>query len=264
MIDFDQQERWLRVRAARNLDPAVAGFASGGLLDNLDGTTIAVVVLPADVLAQPIDFSDDLPGAVLPERFSGLTANGVGLLSNVTTTSTALIRFAPGGDAKWRAFVAIDRSGGITGAMGTTARYQLDRGRHAATWALRLFMLAHLVRVVIRAQANLLRWAATQSPAVTIGGPFEIVVAVPDTQGMVLAGLNEGWEPPDQDFDPPRAKEPNVTVRLQVEEWPDSEDELETLTFRLLARVGEAFGDRDQRYRPARGLDVGKMAPGYA
>ena len=88
VISFEQQERWVWARARRSLDPSVAGFGARGLLAYLDSPGIAVTVLPADVLGQLIEFTDDLPGLVLPDRFDGITGNGVSLLSDVTTTST--------------------------------------------------------------------------------------------------------------------------------------------------------------------------------
>ena len=67
VISFEQQERWRRDRAQLSLDPATSDFCTGGLFALLDGHGLAVVVLPADVLAQPVDFDDrlrDPPGPV--------------------------------------------------------------------------------------------------------------------------------------------------------------------------------------------------------
>lgn len=76
--------------------PHSSGLRDGGAFGLLDGGVgITVVVLPADVLAEPIDFSDDRPGQILPGRFEGVTANGVEALSGETCTSATLIRFAP-------------------------------------------------------------------------------------------------------------------------------------------------------------------------
>jgi hypothetical protein len=267
VISFEQQERWVWARARRSLDPSVAGFGARGLLAYLDSPGIAVTVLPADVLGQLIEFTDDLPGLVLPDRFDGITGNGVSLLSDVTTTSTALVRFAPSYDhGGWRGFVALDRCGGVQAGIGATARYQLDEGRNVAPSAsvLRLFVLVHIVRVVVHAQARVIGWVAGRPPAVTVDGPFEIVVAVPDTEGMMLGGLNEGWEQPEYAFDPPRALEDNVMVRVQVEDWPTDPGDLEILALRVVDRVCEAFGDRQQRYLRAGGPEAGTISRSYA
>jgi hypothetical protein len=245
----------------------VVGFGTGGLLSYLDSPGIGVTVLPADVLAQPVDFSDDLTGFVLPDRFEGVTANGVSLLPNVTTMSTALVRFAPSYESsRWRGFVALHRCGGVQAGIGATARHQLDDGRSAASGAsvLRLFVLVHLVRVVVHTQMRAIGWLAGQSAQLTVDGPFEIVVTVPDAEGMMLGGLNEGWEQPEHAFDPPRALEKDVMVRAQVEDWATDTADLEALALRVVDRACEAFGDRQKRYLQARGHAAGTISRSYA
>jgi hypothetical protein len=262
VISFEQQERWVRARVQLSLDPADANFCSAGLFALLDGPGIAVVVLPADVLAQPVDFTDDLPGIVLPDRFRGLTANGISALSGSMTTSTALLRFAPGVPPRCNAFVALDRHGGVLSGIGTISRYQVNGGRHSPMQALHLFMLAHLIGVIIDSQARVLAWASRQSPAVDIAGPFEIVVGVPAAAQVVLGGLNEGWESPEYALDlPPRALEKNVLVRLQAEAWPADQDSLGELKVRVLNRACEAFGDRQQRFLVRQGHPGAGMMP---
>jgi len=106
--------------------------------------------------------------------------------------------------------------------------------------------------------------AAGKVPGVTIDGQFEIVVAVPDAGGMVLGGLNEGREQPEHAFDPPRAMEDDVMVRMQVEDWPIDPGELETLALRVVDRACDAFGDCQLRYLRRRGHAAGTMSGGYA
>jgi hypothetical protein len=263
VISSEQQERWLRNRAQLSLDPATPDFCSGGQFALLDGRGLAVVVLRADVLAQPVDF-DDLLG-ILPDRFAGLTTNVVSVLSGWTTSSRALFRFAPGEQSRWVAFVSLDRCGGVSGGMGAVSRHRISEGKHNGTDVLCLFMLAHLIRVVIETQARVLAWARHRSPAVDIGGPFEIIVAIPAAAQMVLGGLNEGWEEPEHALDTPsRALENNALVRLQVDEWPTGEDELGRLVWRALDRACEAFGDRQQRFRARLGPGAGTMSRKYA
>lgn len=267
MIDPEQQERWLRARARRYLDPADPQFGRAGLLGRLDGAGIGVFVLPADDLAQPVDFEDELL-ARMPERFTGVTANGVGSLSVVTSTSEALVRYAPGfGDEGWRGFVAVERCGAVVCGVGATSRYSLPGGLGAAEVpsVLHLFMLAHLVRVAVHLQSSTIDWAQKQSPVVPIEGPFEVIVAIPESAGMLLGGLNAGWEEPQYSMlPPPRALESNIMVRMQLEEWPKDEVEVETMAISVLDRACEAFGDRDQRYLSNQGPTRGTMDKNYA
>ena len=263
VISSEQQERWLRNRAQLSLDPATPDFCSSDQFALLDGRGLAVVVLPADVFAQPVDF-DDLLG-ILPDRFLGLTANAVSMLSGLTTTSSALFRFALGEQSRWAAFVGLDRCGGVSGGIGAVSRHRISEGKHEGTDVLCLFMLARIIRVVIETQARVLAWARRQVPAVDIGGPFEINVAIPAAAQLVLGGLNEGWEEPEHALDtPPRALENNALVRLQVDEWPTGEDELRHLLWRALDRACEAFGDRQQRFRARLGPGAGTMSQRYA
>jgi hypothetical protein len=262
---FEQQERW-QARARLRFDPADEAFWTGGLFDCLDGPGVAVIVLPADCLAQPVDFGDDLPGIILPDRFSGLTANGVSSLYAQTTTSSAVIRYAPGdGDGAgrtWRAFVALDRNGGAQAGIGGVARYPAGDGRHAGSApALHLFMLAHLIRVVVETQAKVLDWAANQHSETRVDGPFELVVVVPFAFGMALGGLNDGWQEPHVGSDPPRSREKHVVVRLQFEAWPY---DLRSLMFRALDRACEGFGNRRKPYLSVRAPDEGIMSGRYA
>jgi hypothetical protein len=268
VIDLEQQDRWLRARARRSLDPADPQFGQSGLNGKLDGKGIGVLVLPADDLAQPIDFTAELLGMV-PARFTGLTANGVESLQAVTTTSAALVRFAPGpADEGWRGFIAVERSGGVQCGVGATARYLMRIGVSGATGppVLRLFVLAHLVRVAVQLQAGVIEWATRQSPKAPIGGPFEVIVAIPDTTGMILGCLNEGWEQPEHSLLPPTtcAEEPNVLVRTQVAGWPIGDDENRDLVLRVLDRACEAFGDRDRRYISRAPATGGTMHHNYA
>jgi hypothetical protein len=267
VTDSEQQERWLRARARRSLNPADPEFGESGLHGKRDGSGVGVLVLPADDLAQPVDFTDELL-AMIPERFTGLTANGVGPLHAVTSTSGALIRFSPGtNDEGWGGFIAVERCGGVQCGVGATSRYPMPIGVSGATGppVLRLFALVHVVRVAVQLQAGVIEWAKRQLPEVLIGAPFEVIVAVPDAIGVVLGGLNEGWEQPEHSLLPPaRAEEANVLVRAQVVEWPNGADETRDLVLRVLDRACEAFGDRDRRYISRAPATSGTMHQGYA
>jgi hypothetical protein len=173
---------------------------------HLDQPLLLVTVLPSDPLAQPLDFDDEaLAAVVLPQRFTGLTANAVSMLNGVTSASEALTRFAIGGSGElWRAYVAIRREGAVEVGIGSTARYELRApGRDVPGVAYRLFVLVHAVRVAVEAQARLLE--RVDQTAGSAFEPFEIDVALPDAQGSLIGGLAEGWEDPQHAFEPFRA-----------------------------------------------------------
>ena len=266
VISPEQQERWVRARARRSLDPTAPEFGRSGLFGQLDGEGIGVLVVPADDLAQPVEFDDEVLSKI-PERFTGRIANGVAFLHAVTTTSDALVRYDPlQGSRGFRAFAAVERCGGVQVGIGSTARYEVHNpyGGGQGPPALRLYALAHLVQVAVHLQSAVLEWAQQKTPAIQVEGPFEALVAIPNTSGMVLGGLNEGWEEPEQAFEPPRSREANVLVRVQVAEWPMGEDENRDLALRILDRSCQAFGDRDRRFLSLRGQNSGTMPQGYA
>jgi hypothetical protein len=267
VIDLEQQDRWLRARARRLLDPADPQFGRSGLNGKLDGPGICVLVLPADDLAQPVDFTDELL-EMMPAGFTGLTANGVGSLSSVTSTSTALVRFAPGPAAEsWRGFVSVERNGGVQCGVGAVSRYLMRLGVSDATGpqVLLLYVVAHLVRVSVQLQTGVIQWATEQSPKISVAGPFEVTVAIPDATEMTLGGPNEGWQQPEQSLLPlTYAEESNILVRTQLASWPIVENENRDLVLRVLDRVSQAFGDRDRRYLSRAVGAYGTMERSYA
>jgi len=223
---------------------------------------VGVYVLPRDALAQPLDFDTTLP-SVLPDSFRGLTANGIGHLDRSSTTSSAMVRYQHGANhSEWRGFAAVRRDGGVEVGIGATARYQ-NQGEPPLN-GFRLFVLIHAVRIALESESGLLdRLVGLSAPAAELS-PFEIIVAIPDTEGAVLGGLNEGWDPPEHAFNPPRALEQNVLVRLDIEEWPTDSSGREDVFFRVADRMCEAFGDDQRRYIARRGANAGRMSAGYA
>jgi len=104
----------------------------------------------------------------------GQTTHGVGSLDQVTTSSDALIRFAPGSDDEgWRGFVAVTRSGGVECGVGATSRYVIQGGISSASGSpvLRLYVLAHLVRVALELQFKVIDWAQKYSRETPIDSP---------------------------------------------------------------------------------------------
>lgn len=260
-----QHEHWERERERRALIPGKPGFARGGLMMQLDQPVILVTVLTSEPLAWPLNFDDDrLVQVVLPQRFSGLTANGVSMLSGVTSTSEALIRVAPGGSGQgWRAYVAIRRGGGVEVGIGSTARYELrsaEGGTRAVAY--RLFVLVHATRVAIEAQARLLD-QVDQTVAASFE-PFEIEVAIPDAKGSLLGGVAEGWEQPQHAFEPFSCIEDHVLVRAQVDSWPRTPGDQEQLIRLVADRICNAFGALQPLYVARQGRTAGLLSPDYA
>lgn len=256
----EQQRTWAAVRAARNLTRGHAQFGVSGLMTHLDDPQLLALILPADPLAPLLEFNDGL-FTVLPERFTGVTANGVQLLGTTFVTDSALGRCSSGGDA-WRAYVALRRDGGVEIGIGSTARYPLGSRDAPRGFAFRLCYIVHAIRVAIESQARVLSLAAGAS----MGGPFELVVALPDTAAALLGSLADGWQDPSMSsWDSPVCITDDVLVRRQFDEWPmDSDEQLKAITA-AGDQVCNAFGTTQRLFAPRDGEPgAGRLSPTYA
>ena len=263
----EQRDGWRRERERRGLVRDEPEFGSVGRMALLDQPRLFVSILPSDPLAQPLGFSDEaLTGFVLTQRFSGLTANGVAALSNVTTTADALVRYSDSGSGSpWRAFVGLLRDGGIEVGIGSTVRYELDTsGGRPATTAYRLFVLVHALRAAIESQARLLARLDETGFDTARLHPFEINFALPGAQGAVLGGLADGWEEPQYAFSPSVCLDRDVLVRLELDEWPQARDEQDGLIRAAADRICNAFGTNEPLYLARVGNLAGRLSPDYA
>lgn len=230
---------------------------------NLDEPRLLVTTLPADPLGSTLDFDDEaLAGHVLAQAFTGRTANGVGNLPYVVTTSDSLVRHARGGQvgSRWRAFVGLRRNGGVDVGVGAVLCHGYrEQSDLAGVSGYRLFILVHAARVAIETQGRLIERTGTEADS-----PVELIVAVPGAQGAVLCGLADGWEEPEHDFDPLRCLEPDLLIRTEVETWPLAPAAREELLLKVSGRICEAFGDPAPRFLPrvASGA-VGHLSPTY-
>ncbi len=262
-VGGDQQECWARERERRRLVPGNTGFAKDGLMAHLDEPGVLVTVMPSTPLRQPVDFSDALL-SLLRRGFSGQTRKAVPAMDRETSTAGALVCFATGGTDSWRAFVAARRDGGTDVGFGSLVRSRRDGGEQQGSWAYRLYILVNVVRVAIETQSRLLEWFHSEGLAVEELQPFELAVAIPAAGGSILIGLAEGWDRVVDDFEPtPSCLEPDPLIRIQVDHWPQTEEEREDLLGRVADRIGNAFGSVRRRHLPPWD-QAGRLAPEYA
>lgn len=263
MIDREQRRYWLEERLRRGLAPGVPGFGRSGLMDRLDLPAVHVSSLPADPLRPALDLEDaSLPKSVLPDRFSGLTANGVSALQHVAFGSEATVHFARLGseDAKWRGLVALRQDGGIEVGMGSVTRFKFEAGSPLeGMTAYRLFVLVHAIRVVVESQARLLQ----QRPEDDLG-PFELIVAIPDAGGALLGGFAEGWAGPEYEFEIQTCLESDVLLRHEVDPWPKGPHEQEDLVVKVAARVCRSFSVDVNPFLPRLPAGLGVLSREYA
>jgi len=262
-LDRQQREHWDQERQRRGLVSGRDDFGRTGLMSRLDEPRILVRTLPADCLHPRIDFDDPGLARVLPRSFSGRLAQSASDLGNCTSTSDALVHYAsidPAGGS-WRAFVAVQRAGGVDVGIGSPARELHPKGSpFADVTGYKLFALIHAIRVAIETQARLIESVIPDGL-----GPIEIDVALPDAGGSILTGFAAGWPQPERDYDERACwcHEQDVLVRLEVEEWPPK-DETQALLTRTALRVGNSFGLLDARFADVGGHSPGQISPSYA
>ena len=257
MASVDQQQRWASERVARGLTRTDESFARAGLMAMLDDPGLLVAVHPADPLSTALDFDDDLL-QVLPERFTGQTANGVELLGSTFVTDVALGRFARG-EQGWRVYVAIQRHGGVEVGIGASLRYRRRRDAPEGPQILRLNYIVHAIRVAVESQGRAL---AARPP---IEGPFELVIAITDTGGSLLGGLADGWQDPASWLEGPTCLTPEVLIRAHVDEWPIDDDAQSQLIFSAADRACNAWGTIDRLFTPPIGsANAGRLSKSYA
>lgn len=263
MIDREQRRYWQEERLRRGLVPGIPGFGRSGLMARLDLPVALVSSVPSDPLRPALDLDDaSQPKSVLPDCFSGLTANGVSALQHVAHGSEAAVQFARLGseDAKWRAFVAMRQDGGIEVGMGSVTRFKFQEGSPLeGRTAYRLFVLVHALRVVVESQARLLQHRAEDDL-----GPFELIVAIPDAGGAVLGGFADGWSAPEYDFEIRICLEPDVLLRHEVDPWPLDPDAQEALLVKVAARVCRSFSVDVNSFLPRLPAGLGVLSRDYA
>jgi len=263
MIDRKQREYWQGERDRRGLVPGRPDFGRSGLMTRLGDPRLLVTILPSDPLRPAVEFDDfEFADVVLPQRFSGQTANGVSMLSYVASTSDSLIRFAKPGDqsARWWAFAALRSDGGVEVGMGSGARFDFGNDTPLpGVGAYRLSVLVHAVRVAIATQARLCAKLGSDDLS-----PFEMIVAIPDAKGTVMTAFAEGWGRPEHEFEVPSCLEEDPMVRTEVEAWPIDPGDQEQLLFRVASRVCASFDIHEPRFLPRVGGGYGPLSPQYA
>jgi hypothetical protein len=258
MIDRDQRRYWAEERVRRGLVSGGGQFAGRGLMDLLDEPRVLVATLTADPLHPAIDLRDDgLVAAVLPQAFTGQTANGVSVLPRVGRTAGAVARYSGKEDGRWRGFAAVRSDGGVEVGMGGVACWEYRSGSPlAGRLAFRLFVLVHAVRAAIAAQARLCQQVGDLAP-------FELTVGIHMPQGSILTAFAAGWAQPEHALEVDTALEMHPIIREEVEPWPVDAQDQEELLVRVGSRICSAFDVAEPRFLPWLGQGLGVLSEDY-
>jgi len=245
--------RWRREREACSLvNPDDKGFAVGRL--PLPGTDplVRLLILPADPEVERLALDDSFwewfTGG-LPDPGTGRTAEWG---SRHRPTSRTALRYQSYGSDECRRYLAVHRSGALEMGLGRDAGYvaepatEMDGGPQAvgrgAENSLCLTTTVGRVWAAAAAYAELLeRWP--------IEGPFQAVLGVRLTQGMVLRDFGTGWLEPGRAFseDPVVCSELGLLRLLELASWPE-QDGIQAFAFDVGSWLKDAFGSRHRRY----------------
>jgi hypothetical protein len=245
--------RWWREREACSLvNPDDEGFAMGRLPLPGPDPLVRLLIFPADPEAERLTLDDsfwDWFTGDLPDPAIGRPADW-GLKHR--PTSGAALRYQPYGRDECSRYLAVHRSGGLEMGLGRDAGsvaeplVDVDDGPQAggrgAQGFLRLVTTVGRVWAAAAAYGELLaRWPGES--------PFQVVLGVRRTQGMVLCNFGTGWAEPGYAFaaDPITCLEPGLLRLLEFASWPD-EDGIQALAFDIGSWLENAFGSRYRRY----------------
>lgn len=243
------RERWRRKHRELGLpDPSgLDEVEPTGLARRVEELSTRIVILPGDPFSTELQFDDEFWGWWDERRE---TPFGGSLHWNDTVPSIeAAVGFRGYGEG-WDTYLALHRHGGVE--LGTSDVYQIgETGR-----CFRLIRTVGLIWVVLDTQSEVLR-------RVGVDGPWQVVLALINTQGAWLGDVGTGWaEPPDRlGCGTPPCPEPHVVIRRELEDFPVEADAIQGLVFDLGGRIEDAWGVKQRRFLEARGELQGQFNP---
>lgn len=150
-------------------------------------------------------------------------------------------------DRGWTRYLAIHRHGGIEIGISKLA-YQVGEAR---VFPLRAVVAVAWIAAELQ-NAAIERWA--------VPGPFELTVAIRDTNGATLGHFAEGWSEPGHGLlDSARCIEDHMLLRRERGDTIDAE----TYALTLGDQIEQAFGTTHRRHLARRGEYEGRFDPAF-
>lgn len=223
-----QRRIWRSWRRARGVDSIAAEqFALAGVPIVADGIAGRLVILPSDHGASLIEFDEAFWGFFLNPCPDPVTGGNTNLGREKRSLSDCAGLYDPDGrdpTAAWRSYFALHRSGALD------LTFPEDSAPRDGTVP-RTF---HLIGIVGWTWAAMVRYSEF-CRKYEISGPFEIALALRDTNRAALGGFGEGWKDPFRNAfearDLPVCVEPHVLLRRELEAWPFGEERQEAFRF---------------------------------
>jgi hypothetical protein len=240
--------RWRTTRASlRLVDPNDAEFGSGGLARNSEDLKVRFLILPFDPETTTVEaFDKEFWEWWMQDRadpFEGAPRTNWGPLRSPSLTAAARYNRRVADPWRWDKYLALHRNGALEFGLGSegSTKYpnRVGEGYKRAFF---------LITIVGRLWAALALYSEVIS-RYSIQGPFEVVLAMSETEGSLLGNVAAGW----MDLGnwmgetPPICPEPNILIRREVEDWPKAA-ETRDLAFWFGTVVDETWGVIGRRF----------------
>jgi len=250
--------RWRRVRESLQLiDPLSDTFATGGLARHAPEVNVRFLLLPADPGADVMEFDEEFWAWWMQDRLNPFEGASPTLWGrDGMPAATAAVRYDRSDDRwNWDSYLALLRCGGLEFGLGRlgSAVWQ----RHEQEPSTRVFFLTTIVGRIWVA-LSLFAEAVTQYE---IRGPWELALALRESQLSILANVAAGWAEPEDVFPGEtirRCPDPGLLIVREVFAWPGPEA-LQALAFSFGANVEDAFGFRERRFLARIGPGAGQL-----
>lgn len=163
---------------------------------------------------------------------------------------SAAVRGISPDDVSFSRLVALRRDSGLEMGLGREGIFRFSRQQE-----MRVFRLILMIGRVWSA-LSVYREAVQH---LSIGGPWEISLAIPNTSGSMLGHLAEGWaDPVEYGSELPPCDEPGLLLRRELVQFPDPEG-VQALAFSFGTWLEDIWGVRDRRFLVARGPLAGQF-----
>jgi len=118
-----------------------------------------------------------------------------------------------------------------------------------------------LGQISVRSWVGIARFAGVVE-RFDLAGPFEVSLALPNTEGALLGSFAEGWaEPGSIEYSTDPCPEKHVLIGRELDEWPKAPDGWRALAFGLAAQIEDAWGEPVRRFLAYRGECQGDFDP---
>ncbi len=253
-MDLDQnldavRSRWQAWHEGEGLgNPRGEGFANGSLAHLMPGPQSRFVALSTDPQAHLVEFDEDFwswwgvefddPASDGETRWGG----------NKLPTADAAVFGDRWTDTEWARYIAVHRNGALEVGLGRDARLEHNERQYFP-----------LTQIVGRCWAALSRFSSIVE-RYEPDAPFEVTLALAQTEGGLLANVAEGWAEPGQGFgNDQTCPLANVLIQRELPEWSADESDLQALAFSIGAQIEDTWGYTERRFIARAGDNQGEF-----